>query len=330
MMFFFSKFPIPPLAARAFNDYYIPFIAISTPLPGSPCFQWLLHSFYRNFHPPLLATHAFNDFLLITISPPQPMLSMIITFLLSKFPPPPPRATHAFNDYYIPFIKISPPPCPGNPCFQWLLHSFYQKFSNPPLATHAFNDYYIPFIKISPPLPGQPVLSMITTFLLSQFPPPPLVGNPCFQWFSSYHNFHPFYQNFTPPPRAARAFNDYYIPFIAISTPLVGNPCFQWFSSYHNFPPQPMLSMIITFLLSKFHPPCPGNPCFQWFLHSFYQNFSPLATHVFNDSGSSTTSLCTTKCYSSTTLYYKMLLQYYSVLQSATPNPSFRIQVSDS
>ena len=39
MMFFFSKFPIPPLAARAFNDYYIPFIAISTPLPGSPCFQ---------------------------------------------------------------------------------------------------------------------------------------------------------------------------------------------------------------------------------------------------------------------------------------------------
>ena len=29
--------------------------------------------------------------------------------------------------------------------------------------------------------------------------------------------------------------------------------------------------------------------------------------------------LCTTKCYSSTTLYYKVLLQYYSVLQSTTP-----------
>ena len=28
---------------------------------------------------------------------------------------------------------------------------------------------------------------------------------------------------------------------------------------------------------------------------------------------------CTTKCYSSTTLYYKALLQYYSVLQSTTP-----------
>ena len=29
--------------------------------------------------------------------------------------------------------------------------------------------------------------------------------------------------------------------------------------------------------------------------------------------------LCTTKNYSSTTLYYKVLLQYYSVLQSTTP-----------
>ena len=29
--------------------------------------------------------------------------------------------------------------------------------------------------------------------------------------------------------------------------------------------------------------------------------------------------LCTAKCYSSTTLYYKVLLQYYSVLQSTTP-----------
>ena len=29
--------------------------------------------------------------------------------------------------------------------------------------------------------------------------------------------------------------------------------------------------------------------------------------------------LCTAKCYSSTTLYYKVLLQYYSVLQSTSP-----------
>ena len=36
--------------------------------------------------------------------------------------------------------------------------------------------------------------------------------------------------------------------------------------------------------------------------------------------------LCTTQCYSSTTLYYKVLLQYYSVLQSATPRlPCYKV-----
>ena len=31
---------------------------------------------------------------------------------------------------------------------------------------------------------------------------------------------------------------------------------------------------------------------------------------------------CTTKCYSSTTLYYKVLVRYYSVLQSTSPAPA--------
>ena len=151
------------MATHAFNDYYIPFIKISPP-----------HA---------RAARAFNDYYIPFIknfpTPPwQPMLSMIITFLLSKFHPPS-RAARAFNDYYIPFIAISPSPL---------------------LATHAFNDFLLitistPFIKISPPLPGQPVLSMIITFLLSQFPPPLL---------------------------ATHAFNDFLL--ITISPP---NPCFQ-------------------------------------------------------------------------------------------------------
>ena len=294
-----------------------------------PCLQWLLHSFYQNFPPTLSSpTHAFNDYYIpfIKISPPwQPMLSMIqvqvlhsfyqdfyiplikiwppplatfafndsgssTTFLLSRFLhsfyqhfllPPPGNPTHAFNDYCTTFLssKFRSPPWQPNPCYQWLLHSFYQNF--PPLGnpcfewfrfkyyipfiliftvflskfpppgnpTHAFNDYYIHCIKnFLPRLANQPMLSMITTFLLSKFHPP--LGNPCFQWFRF----------------------KYYIPF----------------------------NKIFTFLLSKFAPPPPPpgqpNQCFQWLLNSFYTNLTPppLATHAFNDSGSSITFLLST------------------------------------
>ena len=92
-------------STHAFNDYYIPFI--------------------KNFPPFPLAT--------------QPMLSMITTFLSSKFDPPP-LATHAFNDSgsSITFLLSR------------FLHSFYQDFPPSPSGnpTHAVNDYYIPFIKI--------------------------------------------------------------------------------------------------------------------------------------------------------------------------------------
>ena len=69
----------------------------------------VLHSFYQDFYillstfpPPGNPTHAFNDYYIHVIKnflprlATQPMLSMITTFLLSKFNPP--LATHAFND----------------------------------------------------------------------------------------------------------------------------------------------------------------------------------------------------------------------------------------
>ena len=147
-------------STHAFNDYYIPFI--------------------KNFPPFPLAT--------------QPMLSMITTFLSSKFDPPP-LATHAFNDSgsSITFLLSR------------FLHSFYQDFPLPPLAT-------------------QPMLSMITTFLLSKFDPTP--WQPMLSMIQ-VQVLHFFYQ-------------DFYISFINISpSPLAT---------------QPMLSMITTFLLSKFLP----------------------------------------------------------------------------
>ena len=230
---------------------------ISPPSPWqpNPCFQWLLHSFHQNLTPP----------------PWQPMLSMIQVQVLHSF----------YQDFYIPFIKISPFPLwQPNPCCQWLLHSFYQNLTQP-LGNPCFQwfrfKYYISFIKIF-------------TFLLSTFPLPPWQPNPCCQWL-----LHSFYQNFSPPlSNPTHAFNDYYIPFIKIwPPPPLGNPCFQWFRFkyyiplsrflhlfYQHFPSpplatQPMLSMITTFLLSKFPLPWQPNPCFQWLLHSFYQNLTP-------------------------------------------------------
>ena len=189
---FYQDFPLPPLATQPMLSMITTFILSKFPPPlGNPTHALndscssttflssrFLHSFYQDFPPPPLAT--------------QPMLSMITTFLLSKFLPPLGNQTHAFNDYYIPFIKIPPPPLAthafNDSCSSTtflssrFLHSFYQDFPPPPLAT-------------------QPMLSMITTFLLSKFLPP--LGN------------------------QTHAFNDYYIPFIKIPPPPLGNPCFQ-------------------------------------------------------------------------------------------------------
>ena len=247
---------------------------ISPPSPWqpNPCFQWLLHSFHQNLTPPL-GNPCFQWFRFKYYIP----FIKIFTFLLSRFPSPSGNPTHAVNDYYIPFIKIWPNPLATHAfndsgssttfLLSRFLHFFYQHFPFPlGNPTHAVNDYYIPFIKISPlPLATQPTLSMITTFLLSKFDPPPPLGNPCFQWFRFKYYIplsrflHLFYQHFPSPPLAT----------------------------------QPMLSMITTFLLSKFPLPWQPNPCFQWLLHFFYQNLTPppLATHAFNDSGSSITFL---------------------------------------
>ena len=191
--FILSTFPVAPLGnpTHAFNDYYIPFIKISPSLATQPVLPVIITFLLSKFDPPPLATHAFNDsgssitFLLSRFLhsfyqdfplPPlatQPMLSMITTFILSKFPPPLGNPTHALNDSCSSTTFLS----------SRFLHSFYQDFPPPPLATqpmlsmittfllskflpplgnqtHAFNDYYIPFIKIPPP-PWQPMLSMI-------------------------------------------------------------------------------------------------------------------------------------------------------------------------
>ena len=143
---------------------------------------------YQNSPPPPLAT--------------QPMLSMITTFLLSKFDPPPWQPM-------LSMIQVQ------------VLHSFYQEFD-------------IHFFKISPrPLATQPMLSMITTFLLSKFDPPPLATH-AFNDSGSSTTFllsrflHFFYQHFPfPLGNPTHAFNDYYIPFIKNSPPCQPNPCFQ-------------------------------------------------------------------------------------------------------
>ena len=237
---------------HAFNDYYIPFIKNFPPFPlaTQPMLSMITTFLSSKFDPPPLATHAFNDsgssitFLLSRFLhsfyqdfplPPlatQPMLSMITTFLLSKFDPTPWQPM-------LSMIQVQ------------VLHFFYQ-------------DFYISFINISPsPLATQPMLSMITTFLLSKFLPPP--WQPMLSMIQ-VQILHSFIKIFTfilstfpvaPLGNPTHAFNDYYIPSIKISPSLAT---------------QPVLPVIITFLLSKFDPP-------------------PLATHAFNDSGSSITFL---------------------------------------
>ena len=148
------------------------------------------------------------------------MLSMIQVQVLHSF----------YQDFYIPFINIFLPL--GNPTHAF--NDYYIPFSNiyPPWQpSHAFNDCYIPFIKYFPPLPTQPMLSMITTFLLSKFEPPP-PWQPMLSMIQ-VQVLRFFYQ-------------DLCIHFIKISL----------------LATQPMLSMITPFLLSTFDFPL-GNPCFQ-------------------------------------------------------------------
>ena len=284
---FYQHFPPPWQPNPCFQWLLHSFWQHFSPLATLPCFQWLLHSFYQNFPP--LATHAFND------------SGSSITFLLSTF-------LHSFHQH-------SRLPWQPNPCFQWLLHSFYQKLPplptqpmlsmittfllskfDPPLGNPCFQwfrfKYCIPFIKIftfllttfPSPLATQPMLSMITTFLLSTFDFP--LGSPCFQWFR-FKYYIPFIEIFI------------HIPFISISPPpWQPNPCFQWLlhSFYKHFSPLATLPCF-QWLLHSFikipPPPWQPNPCFQWLLHSFNQNLTPppLATHAFNDSGSSITFL---------------------------------------
>ena len=78
-------------------------------------------------------------------------------------------------------------------------HSFYQVFP-PPLATHALRPYLTTFLLSNFPPPWQPMLSMIRVQVqhsFYQFFPPPL-GNPCFATLPDN----------IPPPLATHAFND--------------------------------------------------------------------------------------------------------------------------
>ena len=270
------------LAAHAFND------------SGSSTIFLLLNFFPS---PALLATHAFND-----------SGSSTVFLLLNFFPSPALLATHAFNDSGSSTI--------------FLLLIFFP--SPALLATHAFNDS-----------------GSSTIFLLSKkFPPPLPLGNPCFQWFGFKYNI-PFINFFSPScPLGNPCFQwfgfKYSIPFInffPLSCPL-GNPCFQWFGFQYNIPfildfspllPwQPMLSMIqVPVQYSFYEIFSPLLPSWQPMLsmirvqvqHSFYQFFFPLLP-----SWQPMLSVLqcmvlyykvlrrTTKYYSSTGLYYKVLL----------------------
>ena len=228
---------------------------------------------------PLLATHAFNDsgsrttflcdptwqhsFYQISSPPWQPMLSMIQVQVQHSFYQffPPPLATHALRPYLTTFLLSNFPP-PWQPMLSMIRvrvqHPFYQFFP-PPLATHLCDPtWQHSFYQIFPPL-----------------------GNPCFQWFEFKYNI-PFI-NFSPPPWQPMLCDPtWQHSFYQIFHPL-GNPFFQWFKFKYNIP-----------FMKKFPPPWQPMLCDPTWQHSFYQNFSPpppLATHAFNDSGSSTTFL---------------------------------------
>ena len=256
----------PPLATHAFNDSSSSttfLLSNFSPPPWQPmlCDPTWQHSFYQIFPP--LPTHAFND------------SSSSTTFLLSNFPPPwqpvlcDPTWQHSFYQIFPPL---------GNPCFQWFKFKYNIPFINfsPPLATHALRPYLTTFLLSN--LPPPPLATHAfndsrssTTFLLSKFPPPPWQPMLCnITWQ------HSFYQFFHPPWQ-----------------PMLWDPTWQ-----HTPPPwQPMLSMIHVqvqhSLYQIFCPPPPWQPmlCNITWQHSFYQIFPSLATHAFNDSSSSTTFL---------------------------------------
>ena len=296
--FFLSKFPPPPLlATNAFKDLQIQ------------------HSFYQNFPPPPLATNAFNDFQIQhyfyqNFPPPlwQPMHSMIFKyniFLIKMFPPPPLLATSVFNHFQI-------------------QHSIYHQLS-------GYINYHQPGYQLSSTIRVSTIinyqlsgyqLSSNTTFFLSKFhPPPPSLGNQCFQG-SSNTTF--FLSKFPPPPlwqpmhSMIFKYNMFLIKIFP-PPPLLATSVFNHFqiqhsiyhqlSGYINYH-QPgyqlsstirvstiinyqlsgyQLSSNTTFFLSKFHPPPPllATNAFKdlQIQHSFYQNFPPplLATNAFKD-----------------------------------------------
>ena len=307
----------PPLGNPCFQwfkfKYNIPFIKFFPPL-GNPCFATLpdnvpfikfpppwqpmlsmievqvQHSFYQNF-PPFLGKPCFatlpDNIPFIKFSPPwQPMLSMIQV-----------QVQHSFYQNFPP-----PPPWQTMLCDPTWQHSFYQIF--PPLATHAFNDSSssttFPLSKFRPPPLGDPcaLRPYLTTFFLSNFPPPwqPMLCDPTWQ-----HS----------PPSLTHAFNDSSSSTTFLLSkifPPLGKPCFATLPDnipfINFFPPLAThafndSSSSTTFLLSKFPPPLATHalrPYLTTFLlsnfpapwqpmlsmiqlqvqHSFYQNFPPL------------------------------------------------------
>ena len=248
----FIRFPLPPLGNPCFAT-----LPDNIPPPWQPMLSMIQiqvqHSFYQKISPPPLATHALRPylttFLLSNFPPPwQPMLSMIQVQVQNSFYQnfPPPLATHALRPYLTKFL-----------------------FSNfPPLATHAFNDS-----------------SSSTTFLLSNFSPPPWQHMLSMIQVQVQHSFYQF-----SPPLGNPCFATLpdKIPFFKFSP--LGNPCFQWLKFEYNIPfinfSPPLAthafndsSSSTTFLLSIFppswqpmlcdptwqHSPPLGNPCFQWF-----------------------------------------------------------------
>ena len=298
----------PPLGNPCFQwfkfKYNIPFIKIF-PLLGNPCFATLPDNIpFIKFSPPL-ATHAFND------------SSSSTTFLLSKFCPPPPLGKPCFATLpdNISFIKFSLAWQPTLSMIQvQVQHSWYQKFSPPlgkpcfatlpdnipfikfslPLGNPCFQwfkfKYNIPFIKIfHPPLATRALRPYLTTFLLSNFPPPwqPMLCDPTWQHsprppgqpmlsMIQVQLQHSFYQKFSPPWQPVLCDPTWQHSFYQIFPPL-GNPCFQWFKFKYNIP------------FIKILPPPP--PWQTMLCDPTWQHSPPLATHAFNDSSSSTTFL---------------------------------------
>ena len=296
---FYQIFPLPLGNLQWFKfKYNIPFIKFPPP-PGNPCFATLP-----------------DNIPFIKFSPPwQPMLSMVQIQVQHSFYhifPPPPLPTHALRPYLTTFLLSKFPPPLGKPCFATLPDNItFIKFS-PPLATHAFNDQSSSttflFIKFFPPLATHALRPYLTTFLLSNFPPPP--WQPSMIQVQVQHSFyqiflpspwqpmlcdptwqHSFYQIF--PSLATHAFNG----SSSSTTFLLSNfsllHCFEVIqvqvqhSFYQIFLPplatHALRPYLTTFLLSNF-PPL-GNPWFQWFQFKYNIPFikffpPPLATHA--------------------------------------------------